>query len=93
MKTEFTYLPLYPSIIKSEAMKQKWLYNWYLWQFNWQQYQSILFYSYREDELERLVVWAKRKQLGVSHYYKSLRYETEATFETRSIRYPKLPMI
>ncbi len=71
-------------------MRQKWIHYWYLWQFNWQQYQSILLYLHREDELERLTDWAKRKKLGVFHHYKKLHYEAEDYLATKSIRFPKI---
>jgi len=71
-------------------MKQKWLHYWYIWQLSWQQYQSTLLYLHRADELEHLADWAKRKKLGVFHYYKRLLYEAEDHLDTKSLRYPMI---
>lgn len=71
-------------------MQQKYRYYWYQWQFSWQVYQSILVYLYRQDELEQLMDWAKRKRLGVFHHYRKLFYEDEVLLATKSIRYPQI---
>lgn len=69
--------------------KNLWL-KWQYWRLYWQQYQSILLYFHRKQELENLADWAKRKKLGVFHHYKRLIGETEHNLAGKNMRYPQI---
>jgi len=65
--------------------------RFYLYWANWNRFWMIYHLQGQVEDLERLIVWAKRKRLpGPRQHYRHLLTQTEMRLHSHAIRAPRL---
>lgn len=74
--------------------KNRWQMNWYRYRLTVVQFTTILDTIAQQDDLKRLVRWARRKKLkSVQEHYQWRLIDAEQRLLTKTLRHPQLTSI
>ena len=64
--------------------------RWFRYWLAWQDICGIVRLLYRQDDLENLMDWSRRKKLGVYHFYKKQLFDTEMMLADKQMKFHHL---